>query len=300
MSVGSPRTPSARFVEGLVRWTIGGGTATRRARGGSSGPREATLHPSAGLASSGLVPMRAFASLPFLQRGLPPSVAQLLPRAKLEVEVHFEVPLIGVVSTGDVLGDGSGSQPTCRLRNRVVFGAVMVSNLGEVLGSVYGPAPLLIQEVRWAEAYALLVMLEHALPPPRFPTDCHLVVDLFLAGKAHATKATNPYADVWERIYHVLGDFLGGVEFVKTKAHVFPLRRCLHQEGAACPPVDAIVLLSWLHVDARTEVVARYLAHCTARQGHLQGHVGFQAQGRGCAGGGEPQHGGRGRPTYQL
>ena len=115
--------------------------------------------------------------------------------------IVVETPIGGLAFTGNVFIDGSGTHPTCRLRNRVGFGAYRADENGNDLGSIFGPAPLLLQEVPGAEAYALLAVIEMGLPPMRVYSDCMYVVSTFRDGEDRAMLASKPFADLWGRIF---------------------------------------------------------------------------------------------------
>ncbi len=73
--------------------------------------------------------------------------------------------------------DGSGTYPADARRRRVGLGVFGVSASGECVGSMFGAAPLLIQDVPGAEAFSLLTALQSAMPPIRVWTNCQGNID---------------------------------------------------------------------------------------------------------------------------
>jgi hypothetical protein len=131
----------------------------------------------------------------------------------------------------------------------------------------------------------LLAVIEMGLPPMRVYSDCMYVVNTFRNGKDRAMLASNPFADLWGRIFHVAEDYDGQLEVVYTMAHATAddvasgrttwwERKCngaadlLAKKGAKLHPTKPDLLRAWQNVDVRAEEVSRFLAGSTARQGH--------------------------------
>ncbi len=163
----------------------------------------------------------------------------------------------------------------------------MVNAAGEDIGSVFAPAPLAMQTVPGAEAYALYLVLQMATVPLRIWTDCQATIDGVQNGAAWACDGQRPNARLWRAIWSILNDVgIGphGVTVHKTKAHCSEAdvqrgtttwwqRRGNSmaderaRSGARCHPVDERLDKVWPAYEHHVTLMAAYLARCTGRLG---------------------------------
>eukprot|EP00959_Pyramimonas_sp_CCMP1952_P286731 5995821-Pyramimonas_sp.AAC.1 len=73
----------------------------------------------------------------------------------------------------------------------------MVTTEGRVAGGVLGTVPGLVQEIGYAELYALLVVLREADGDLEIITDCRNVVDDYEKGERWCTSPESRYAELW-------------------------------------------------------------------------------------------------------
>ena len=158
----------------------------------------------------------------WLGRGLAPSLAYLLPPPTLDHEIHCTEGSDVAHLEGDVFTDGSGKWPKCQARRRVGFGVAKINEAGDLTSGWYGPAPLRMQEVRGAEAYAVYVALLWSIGKIVLFIDCQDTIDHLDRGRVWATRASNLFAGLWAAIWTLLEDRgcgEHGVQWRKVKAH---------------------------------------------------------------------------------
>ena len=87
---------------------------------------------------------------------------------------------------------------------------------------LYGAVPGPVQDVTGAETLALLVALQHAMPPLTIYSDCAAVLANIARGRAWATRAASKHAGLWCAIFTLLDDF--GPQVVVRKSRPTPRR----------------------------------------------------------------------------
>ena len=94
-------------------------------------------------------------------------------------------PCSGFLDSGYVCIDGSGLDQELSTFARAGYAAVGVDVGGNIMGSLYGPLPHLLQMSGCGEVFALLVALRHiGATPTVIATDCKMVLDIWNAGPA--------------------------------------------------------------------------------------------------------------------
>ena len=124
----------------------------------------------------------------------------------------------GRCASGDVYTDGAAEGGFFRAV-RAGWGAVGVSEAGEIAwtaGGILGEPNACIFR---AELKAVLAVLRVALPPLRIHVDNAQVVQGFQKGRGWCVSSKSFGADVWRTVWDVYDDKGGGVEIRKVKAH---------------------------------------------------------------------------------
>jgi len=223
----------------------------------------------------------------FLERGLAPSIAHLLPLPINVPTCHVRKAATHGYYTGRVFIDGSVLDPTCADRARAGFGKLMIDHACNDAGSAYGPAPLVHHTSPGAEAYAMLDLLQNCLPPLIVYSDCQETLDCVYRGKHYATAYNNVQAHVWCAIWAIIDDIglnVDGLTVYKTLAHATgdDVARGLTtwwekqsnddadrlaKMGAACHPRIEFLDKAWKAMESRVKDVAKHLGRTTARLG---------------------------------
>ena len=107
----------------------------------------------------------------------------------------------GFTFTGIGFTDGALRGRAPRNARRAGWAAVLVDENGAVLHGIYGPCPDTFPDSARAELWAVLKMLEMALPPLQIWTDNQGVVDGWLRGPEWCCASSRPAADLWRRIW---------------------------------------------------------------------------------------------------
>eukprot|EP00959_Pyramimonas_sp_CCMP1952_P171876 3591539-Pyramimonas_sp.AAC.1 len=95
----------------------------------------------------------------------------------------------------------------------------MVTPGGRVAGGVLGTVPGQVQEIGFAELYALLVVLREADGDLEIIADCRNVVDDFEKGELWCTSPESRYAELWSEVWTRAHDMPGTLALRWTRAH---------------------------------------------------------------------------------
>jgi ribonuclease HI len=122
--------------------------------------------------------------------------------------------------TGVGFTDGAmrGRAPRCA--RRAGWAAILVDAAGAVVHGIYGPCPDVFPSSLRAELWAVLKMLELALPPLQIWVDNQGVVDGWMRGRRWCCSSARPAADLWRLIWDRLEDIgADGIRLSKCKGH---------------------------------------------------------------------------------
>ena len=159
-------------------------------------------------------------SEPLYQHGIP----------LLDLNMEVPMPVIrpagglllppGFSFTGDAFTDGALRGGGPRRARRSGWAAVLVTGCGKVIGGIYGPCPDAFPSSLRAELWAILHVLQMAIPPLTIWTDSQGAVDGWEKGKDWACAACRPAADLWRQIWRLLDDIgIDGLAIRKVKGH---------------------------------------------------------------------------------
>ena len=115
--------------------------------------------------------------------------------------------------------DGALKQRSPVSAGRAGWAAMLVDDAGAVIASIYGPCPDVFPTSLRAELWAVIQMLELALPPLTIWVDNKNVVDGWARGKTWCCSSSRPAADLWKRFWWLLEDIGEGVLLRKCKGH---------------------------------------------------------------------------------
>ena len=130
-----------------------------------------------------------------------------------------------VGGAADLVAQGRGyTDGACRsyLRRtrRAGWGACVTDDKGQLLWGIFGTCPDAYACPLRAELWGLLGILRYAVPPLCIGVDNGEVVLGWQSGSAYCCAPGRNGADLWRRIWALLGDIGEGVTVYKVKAHL--------------------------------------------------------------------------------